>query len=178
MTARGSWPVLALALVTAATGCASATFTVTKTRAELEEKLAPRFPVTKEKMLVAVTFSDPRVILTSGDPRVGLDLATSVAVPLRSPVEGRIAVIGRPHYDPAEKAFFLRDARIARMDFRGVNLEEHVKTRAALDAALQLALASTPIYTLEGRTFKETTARHLLKEVHVADGKLHFTLGL
>jgi Protein of unknown function (DUF1439) len=85
--------------------------------------------------------------------------------------------MGIPHYDPQQKAFFLRDSRIERVDFPGWNLGGHQRTRAALDAAVGVALQNVPVYTLEGRTFKEATAKHFLKEVHVADGKLHFTLG-
>jgi hypothetical protein len=172
-------PPAPAALILALTlgGCGAATFTVIKTQEELQAKLAPRFPVTKEKYLVAVTLSDPKVLLRSEDSRVGLDLATLVTAPLATPLAGRVAVMGVPYYDPQQKAFFLRDARIERADFPGLDLERHRKTRAALDAAVGLALQTIPVYTLEGRTFKEATARHLLKEVHVADGKLHFTLG-
>jgi hypothetical protein len=170
----------ALLVVIGVGGCGAATFTVTKTQEELQARLAPRFPITREKYLVAVTLSDPKVLLRTEDNRVGLDLATEVRAPralLTAPLAGRIAVMGVPYYDPQQKAFFLHDPRIERVDFPGFDLARYQKARLALEAAVGLALQSIPVYTLEGRTFKEATAKHLLKEVHVEAGKLHFTLG-
>jgi len=159
-------------------GCSATTFTVTRTQEELQAKLAPRFPITKEKFLVAVTLSDPKVLLRPEDARLGLDLATQVKTPLGAPLAGRVAVMGVPHYEPDRKAFYLREPRIERVDFPGFDLQRHQKSRAALEAAVGLVLQVTPVYTLEGRNFKEATAKHFLKEVRVADGKVHFTLGL
>jgi hypothetical protein len=166
-----------LAIAAALGGCSAPTFTVTRTQAELQAKLAPKFPVTREKFLVSVTLSDPKVLLRSEDTRVGLDLATEVRSPLSAPLAGRVAVMGVPYYDPERKSFFLREPRLERADFPGFDLERHQKTKLALEAAVGVVAQSTPVYTLEGKTFKEATAKHLLKEVRVADGKLHFTLG-
>ena len=172
---RGARVTLALTVALAA--CGAATFTVTRTQAELQAKLAPRFPVTREKYLVSVTLSDPKVLLRQADTHVGLDLATEVRSPLTAPLAGRVAVMGVPYYDPERKSFYLREPRIERVDFPGFDLARHEKTRLALEAAVALVLQTTPVYTLEDRNFKEATAKHLLKEVRVADGKLQFTLG-
>ena len=167
-----------IALVALAAACSATNFTVIKTREELEAKLAPKFPVMREKFLVSVTLSDPKVLLRPEDTRVGLDLATVVKAPLGSPLAGRVAVLGVPHYDPERKSFYLHEPRIERIDFPGFDLQRHEKSRAALEAAVGVALQSIPVYTLEGRTWKEASARHLLKDVRVTDGKVQFTLGL
>ena len=169
--------VVALAVaIVLGPGC-SPTLTITRTQAELQEKLARRFPVTKEKFLVRVTLSDPKVLLRTGDPRLGLDLAAQIKPPLGAPLDGRVAVLGEPYYDPQQKAFFLHNPEIERVEFPGFDLAQHEKARTAVQTAVSVALASIPIYSLEGRDLKEATARHLLKEVHVQDGMLRFTLG-
>jgi hypothetical protein len=86
--------------------------------------------------------------------------------------------MGVPHYDPERKSFYLYQPQLERLDFPGFDLQRHEKSRAALEAAVGVALQSIPVYTLEGRTWKEASAKHLLKDVRVTGGQVQFTLGL
>ena len=158
-------------------GCASTSITITRTQSDLQESVAKRFPVTTETHLVTVTFRDPKVLLQDGDDRIGLDVETEIQFPFGAPITGRVASLGRLSYDPSAKAFYFREPSIERLEFPGIEGDRKAKARAALAAVAKLTLASIPVYTLAGRTLKETTAEYLLTEVFVREGKLHLTLG-
>jgi Protein of unknown function (DUF1439) len=158
-------------------GCASASITITRTQADLQESVAKRFPVTTEKRLVTVTFRDPKVLLQDGDDRIGLDVETEIRFPFGAPVTGRVASLGRLSYDPSAKAFYFREPIVERLEFPGIEGDRNAIARAALEAVAKPTLESIPVYTLEGRTLKETTAAYLLTEVFVREGKLHLKLG-
>jgi hypothetical protein len=167
--------VLVLAAVVG--GCAGSSITLTRSQSELQESIAKRFPITKERYLAAITFRDPKVLLRNGDDRIGLDVETEIRFPFAAPIVGRVATLGRLYYDPDAKAFYFRDASIERLDFRGLEGDLNFKVRAALEAVGKPTLESIPVYKLEGRNLKETTAQHFLTEVFVRGGKLYLKLG-
>jgi hypothetical protein len=174
-TARPAF-LLATLAATSAAAC-STTYTITCTRAELQDSVAHHFPVTREAFMVAVTLANPTVILRPGDNRIGVQLDAEVRSPLGSPLHGRIAALGEPFYDREKKAFFIRKPAVERLDFQGFDSSRHATIRQAVAAVAERALDDIPVYRLEGRNATEKTAEWLLKEVHVGDEKLHLTLG-
>jgi hypothetical protein len=159
-------------------GCAAPTITIARTQAELQQAVAQHFPITVSKSLVSVVLTDPLVVLRDGDDRLGLDLNVAVKLPVAPAYSGRVAVLGRPFYDPAERAFYLRDASVERLDLPGVAGDRRAALSAAISAIGAPALAKVALYRLEGRNLKEVTAEHLLKDVRVEGGRLVLTLGL
>jgi hypothetical protein len=167
--------LLGVLLAAALASACSTSFTVTRTRAELQRDLAPRFPVTRSELLFTVTLSNPTVLLRPGDQRVGVELDAEVHAPIGPSVRGRIAALGEPWYDREQKAFFIRKPVLERLDVKGLG-SVHPKLREALALVAERALADTPVYRLEGRNRDESAAELLLKEVSVRDEKLVFTM--
>jgi len=164
--------VLALLL-----GACNATYTVTRTRAQLQQAVAQRFPVSHEQFLIKVTLSNPTVLLRTADRRIGVELDANIAPPLGGSVHGRMALLGEPWYDRASKSFFLRNPVVDHIDVPGFQLANDERVRSALSAVAARALDGTPVYTLEGdRSADERKAELWLKEVYVKDDKLYFVL--
>jgi len=167
--------VVALASLAA---CAAPTITIVRTQPELQQVVAKHFPITVSRPLLgSVALTDPVVVLRDGDDRLGLDVNVAVKLPLVAAYSGRVAVLARPFYDPAEKAFYLRDASVQRLDVPGLAGDRRAVVGAAISALGAPALAKVPVYRLEGRNLKEVTAEHFLKEVRVEGGRLRLTLG-
>jgi hypothetical protein len=174
MTNPVARPIAALLLVGA---CSAPTITIVRTQAELQQVVAKHFPLSISKPLGSVTLTDPVVILRDGDDRLGLDLNVTVKLPVAPAHSGRVGAMARPFYDPAEKAFYLRDASLERLDVPGLTGDRLAVVSAAISTFAAPALGKVPVYRLEGRNLKEVTAEHFLKEVRVEGGRLRLTLG-
>jgi uncharacterized protein DUF1439 len=169
--------VSSLVAVVCLGACTAPTITIVRTQPELQQAVVKHFPITVSRPLGSVTLTDPIVVLRGGDDRLGLDVRVAVKLPLVSAYSGRVAVLARPFYDPAEKAFYLRDASVERLELPGLAGDRRAAVSAAISALGAPALAKVPVYRLEGRNLKEATAEHFLKEVRVEGGRLRLTLG-
>jgi hypothetical protein len=166
----------AVALVCCA-GCTTPTITIVRTQPELQQAVAKHFPLTVRRALTSVVLTDPIVVLRDGDDRLGLDVNVAVKLPVLPAYSGRVAVLALPFYDPAEKAFYLRDASLERLELPGLGGDQRAAVSAAISALAAPSLAKVPVYRLEGRNLQEVTAAHFLKEVRVEGGRLRLVLG-
>lgn len=157
--------------------CAAPTITIVRTQPELQQALAKHFPITVSRSLASLVLADPLVVLRDGDDRLGLDVKVTVKLPVVPAYAGRVTVLGRPFYDPVERAFYLRDASVDRLELPGLPEERRAALGAAISSLGGPALAKVPLYRLEGRNLKEVTAEHFLRDVRVEGGQLRLTLG-
>lgn len=141
-------------------------------QAELQARIAPRFPTHHCKLVVAcVDLSNPVVVLKDGDDRIGLTADVSVVLGLKART-GHIGLSGRPRYEPQQGQLFLDDLRIDSLALAGLPeaYAELVKLRGP--AAAQGALQSHPIYTLDTGTAKGALAKRTVRDVRVVNGRL------
>jgi hypothetical protein len=144
---------------------------------DIQKAVDSQFPVTKEAFPVRLTLRDLRVRLREGEDRVGLSLEVEARLPIIAPLRGRIAASGVPRYDAAQKAFFLSEPVLERLELPGVAERELDLINTAVGTLAAPVLESTPIYTLRDRTLQERAARYLLQEISIQGGKLYLRLG-
>jgi len=161
-----------------ALGCRSRDVVVTLTRDEIQERVAPRFPVTKSAFFIDLVLRDPVVVLRDGTDRIGIELTADLRIPLLPALSGRIAATGIPRYEGTQKAFYLDQPVVENLRIAGLKPEYEPKARAAVEQVAREALAKHPIYEFKGRNLKEVTASFVLRGVQVRDGKLQATLAL
>ena len=141
-------------------------------QAELQARIAPRFPVQQCKILIAcLDLSNPVVGLKEGDDRIGFTADVKVTLGTRERT-GRIGIAGRPRYAPEGGQLFLDELQITTLELAGFPEEyaELVKARGAV--AARQALQSQPVYTLDANTAKGALARRTVRDVKVVNGKL------
>lgn len=119
------------------------------TAAEIQERLARRFPWRKSFALVDVELANPLVRLDDAGGRLGTTFDATLRSPLlREGLIGKLSVSGIPRYAAETRAFVLGDLRVDALDFprlpRGVS--EEIR-RLAGGIASEL-LGDAPIYTL------------------------------
>ncbi|WP_165917497.1 DUF1439 domain-containing protein [Roseateles saccharophilus] len=141
-------------------------------QAELQARIAPRFPVRNCKLVIAcLDLSNPVVVLREGEDRIGLTADVRLLLGTRERT-GRIGLSGRPRYVQDGGQLFLDDLQISTLELAGFPAEyaELVKANGAVLA--RQAMQSHPVYTLDANTAKGAFARQAVRDVKVVDGKL------
>ncbi len=141
-------------------------------RAELQARIAPRFPTHHCKLLVVcLDLSNPVVVLNEGDDRIGLTVDAKVLLGTRERV-GRVGFSGRPRYVPDQGQLFLDELQITTLELSGLPEEYAAVVRLHAPAMLKAQLQSRPLYTIDTSTAKGTLAKLAVREVKVVNGKL------
>jgi hypothetical protein len=166
-----------VALACRSQGGSSGLMTISLTQAELQARVAPKFPVTIAKPLVTVTLENPKVLLPEGRDRIGLAVDIRVKLPLGKSVSGKAAALGVPRYDGASRAFYFADPTIETFEVEGMNPEHEQLVRSLVQAAAATTLERVPIYHLD-HNYKQIAAAAILKETAVRNSALHLSLGL
>jgi hypothetical protein len=147
------------------------------TQAELQAKLAQKFPVEKCAPLNIVCFvvREPKLTLKNHSDRI--DVATSFV--LRAAAReypGRANFSTKIRYDPQRGAFFLYDVRIVDFSTEGRlgELEAIVKTQG--DLIIGTLLRTTPVLTLKNDSREQQIAKAVVRDVKIVNGKMRVVL--
>lgn len=173
-----NWLIPALAILLAIVGCNANEMVVTMTRDEIQARVAPRFPITKNWLVLNVALSEPEVFLSEGANQIGINTRVELNIPFLKPISGYLGVAAVPRYDTESKSLYLDQATVERLDLPGLMPELQDKARTAIESIARQELVKRPIYELKGRNLKEITAAYTLREVRVRDGKLQATFAL
>lgn len=178
MSGSIKWLVLTIIVLATVVGCNPREVVVTLSPDEIQERIAPHFPLKKSWLIVHVVLSDPKIFLPEGADHIGINMLVEINVPLLKPINGQLKATTVPRYDPDTKAFYLDQATVDRLELPGLIPELEGKARAAIESTARQELAKHPIYELKGRNLKEVTAAFALQKVQVRDGKLQATFAL
>lgn len=172
------WLILSLAILLAIVACNSNEVTVTLTRDEIQARVAPRFPITKNWLVVNIVLREPEIFLPEDANQIGINMLVDVNVPLLKTISGHLKATAVPRYDAESRSFYLDQATVERLDLPGLMPELQDKARSAVESMARQELGKHPIYELKGRNLKEITAAYSLREVQVRDGKLRAIFAL
>lgn len=141
-------------------------------QAELQARIAPRFPTHHCKLLIAcLDLSNPVVVLTEGEDRIGLTADAKVVLGTRERT-GRVGFSGRPRYVPAEGQLFLDDVQITTLEFAGLPQEYAAIVKLQGPGMINAQLQARPVYTIDASTAKGALAKMAVRDVKVVNGKL------
>lgn len=105
----------ALLLIICLAGCKSPdSIIVHMSKAEIQSRLAARFPVEKRELFYKATFTDPAVVLDGNGNEIGLDVTSRLEVTRDIVLGGRVSLQGAVDYDPASGALLIRKIHILR----------------------------------------------------------------
>lgn len=141
-------------------------------QAELQARIAPRFPTHHCKLLIAcLDLSNPVVVLTEGDDRIGMTADAKVTLGT-SERTGRVGLSARPRYMPAEGQLFLENLQVTTLELSGLPAEYAEVVKLYAPQLAKDALQRRPVYTLDTSTAKGALARLAVRDVEVVGGKL------
>jgi len=116
-------------------GChAHDSITVHITREQIQQQLAPRFPIEKRELFLKAVFRDPQVLLTPDSNRIGMAATTLLQVAPEETITGRIALDGELRYEPESGQLFLKNIRLvdAHIDAISPQMEPAIKRLGGL----------------------------------------------
>lgn len=144
-------------------------------QAELQARIAPRFPAQHCKLLIAcLELSNPLVVLTEGSDRIGLTTDAKLVLGTREH-SGRVGLSGRPRYVPGEGQLFLDDLQITTLEFAGLPEEYAALVKLRAPGLIQAQLRAHPVYTIDASTAKGAMAKLAVSDVKVVSGKLRIS---
>jgi hypothetical protein len=118
---------------------------------DLARQIEKRFPVERSVAgLVDITFSRPQMSLNAGEGRIAVAFEMTVRVPLSTRLlNGKVAISGRPEYEPASRSLFLREGKVERLT---IDSMPEALSGALARLASQLAknqLEEKPLYAFQ-----------------------------
>lgn len=143
---------------------------------ELTTRLERRFPVERTAGgLVDLTFSKPMVTLTAPRMVVRIDVKGRLLMS-DSTAEGVLALSGIPHYEPATRGLFLKDARVDRIELgRASDLLNSALARVA-SQLVKSQFEEKPFHTFRDDDFTKFGVGYEPLALSVRDGMLVMTL--
>ena len=92
--------------------------TVNFTQAQLQEQLEPRFPAKKCVLAACVELISPRVLLTDGSDRIGIETSFVATLGTRT-MPGTAKFSGRPTYEQGSGNFYFQDVQVTEFQMSG-----------------------------------------------------------
>jgi hypothetical protein len=145
--------------------------TLTFTQAQLQSQIEPKFPKRKCLLSACVELTDPRVTLTEGTDRIGID-ASFVATLGSRAMPGIARFTGRPHYEQGSGSFYLKDVEVVEFKMSGnaPDFDEVVKVRGpGIVAAI---MNQFPLYSVQSHPNYGSLAKLALRSVRVEQSQL------
>jgi Protein of unknown function (DUF1439) len=143
------------------------------TEAELQAKLAQKFPVEKCAPLNIACFivREPKLALKSGSDRIEVATTFALRVGARE-YPGRANFNTKIRYDAQVGAFFFDDVKIVDFSTEGRLGEFDTMVRTQGDLIIGTLLRTTPVFTLKNDSREQQIARAVVRDVKIVDGKL------
>ena len=120
---------------------------------------AAMIPVVKEKYLSTITLDDPRLVLREGSDRIGIDVRVRTKVPLLAEYTGRVAAAGKLAYRVEEKAFYLEDPTIEKIEIADLKAEHVEKVRAPIEAVAAIGPRTVSGVRVQGSQLERAHGR-------------------
>lgn len=142
--------------------------------AELNEKVAKRFPIEKNiGGLLEVTLTAPKVRLVEAGSRINADVDVFVRLPLSTKtIQGKLGFSGRPDYVPTSKSIFLRDAKIESVAMDNMLDALSAGVAKAATAVARELFDDKPLHTFKAEDFTKYGITYEPQRVIVRDNAL------
>lgn len=161
--------------------------TVEFTQTQVQAQVETYFPMTHQlPQGVVVELSNPLVLFDQESNRVQYSMdATARLAPLPTRFDGSVELSGILRYQPMTQEFYLDDARIEALNFRGLPPQLRPRIEEVADQLARTHLHDRPLFALDGPLFPQEGWMAFLppvelRSVTVERGKIrvHATLGL
>ncbi len=148
------------------------------TSEDLQAKLTQKFPRKEKHPLMAVTFSNPEILLEPGADAMGIRLEIKMAPRLGKQRKGKVVAEGGIEYRPQRGEFFIVRPKVISIELDDLKGKYEKSVRSVADRIVEQYLSEVAVYRLDQKDFKQKVAKLVLKSVDIRDGKLVVVVGL
>jgi hypothetical protein len=141
------------------------------TQAQLQEQLEPRFPTKKCVLGACVELLRPRLSLTEGSDRVGIETSFVATLGTRT-MPGSTKFNGRPHYEQGSGKFYLQDVQVIDFQMSGNAPDFNEVVRVRGPGIVAGIMSRFPLYSVQSHPKYGAIARLALKKIGVVNGRL------
>jgi hypothetical protein len=145
--------------------------TLNFTQAQLQEQLALRFPAKKCVLAGCVELMTPRLLLTDGSDRLGIETSFVATIGTRT-MPGTAKFSGRPTYEQGSGNVYLQDVQVTEFQMTGnaSDFNEAMKVRGS--GIVAAIMNRFPLYSVQSHPKYGAIAKLALKRVGVVNGQL------
>jgi hypothetical protein len=145
--------------------------TLSFTQAQLQEQLEPRFPAKKCVLAACVELMSPRVLITDGSDRIGIETSFVATLGTRT-MPGTAKFSGRPTYEQGSGNIYFQDVQVTEFQMSGnaSDFNEVMKVRGS--GVVATIMNRLPLYSVQSHPKYGAIAKLALKRVGVVNGQL------
>lgn len=145
--------------------------TLNFTQAQLQEQLDPRFPTKKCVLAACVELTSPRLLLTDGSDRLGIETSFVATLGTRT-MPGTAKFSGRPTYEQGSGNVYFQDVQVTEFQMTG-NVPDFNKVVKARASGIMAAIMNRlPLYSVQSHPQYGAIAKLALKRIGVVNGQL------
>jgi len=145
---------------------------------ELQDRVAPQFPMQRSLLGVSVGFTEPVVFLSETENRMGVELTVTTALSETIKGKGRVMVDGTLAYKAETGQFVLREPHLRKLKIENIPDDYQERVRETIDWVARNTLVEIVVYQLADQDLREKMAKRFLKSMEVKKGKLVVELEL
>lgn len=149
------------------------------TEAEVQEKLARKFPRTEKVLgLIDVIIAEPQVSFMGNDNRIRLATTAQVVIPFVEKEEISATFSSSLRYHQEDHTLRIADYEVEEIATDRLSKKYEAPVRAAFTVAARELFDDQVIHTVEDKDLEEKLTRLFLQELKIKKGKLEVVLGL
>lgn len=156
--------------------------TVRISQKEIDAILAKEFPRDKTHWkVVHITYTNPRAtfVPATHQVRIGIDAKIVAGIkPFEQEYHASTTLLTSLKYDADQKKVLLHNAQCEQLDLPVISEKYRELTKQALNITATACFEKIPIYELKPRNHTQRIARMVLRDIHIENDKLVFTLKL
>jgi hypothetical protein len=170
--------VAALLLPLMMTACGGFSFEVKIPRSLVEQQVERKFPTVRNKGLLSLKLSDPKLDFQGARNRLGVEATAELRILGMLPIPGSIVCDGTLEYRPETGSFVFTDIQVKKFNIRDVPSSYADDIGGLVGTAALSALGGLEIYKLDANATEEKFAKLVLKSIRVTDDGIVAKLGL
>jgi hypothetical protein len=160
------------------TACGGFSFEVKIPRSLVEQQVERKFPTVRNKGLLSLKLSDPKLDFQGARNRLGVEATAELRILGMLPIPGSIVCDGTLEYRPETGSFVFTDIQVKKFNIRDVPSSYADDIGGLVGTAALSALGGLEIYKLDANATEEKFAKLVLKSIRVTDDGIVAKLGL